>query len=342
MTILYTMLAALALGLTLNRLRVPGGMMLGAVLGASAINIALGPATMPVGIKLAAQIIAGAFIGSGVSRAELGKMRKALLPAALVISGLLLFNILSGVLIHRLFGLDLVTALMCTAPGGISDMPIAAADMGADAGKVMVMQFVRYLIGIGVFPALIGRFTPESSTVTNHAAPKTTEKTVWLPVLYTLLVATAFGLLGRLSGIPAGTMAFATVGSILFKLVYPGAALPRSIRKGAQCLSGAYVGAGMGIAQLSALRLLAGPALILMLTLALGTLVISTVLYRLKVFTIREAMLAATPAGASDMALISADLGIRNMQLVLLQVMRMISVITLFPSILHLVAQWLA
>ena len=44
-------------------------------------------------------------------------------------------------------------------------------------------------------------------------------------------------------------------------------------------------------------------------------------------------MLAATPAGASDMALISADLGIRNAKLIVLQVLRLITVVLVFPSI---------
>ena len=45
------------------------------------------------------------------------------------------------------------------------------------------------------------------------------------------------------------------------------------------------------------------------------------------------------PAGASDMALISADLGVYNVKLVLLQVMRLIAVILLFPSIFWMLAK---
>ena len=48
-------------------------------------------------------------------------------------------------------------------------------------------------------------------------------------------------------------------------------------------------------------------------------------------------MLAATPAGASDMALISADLGISNAKLIVLQVLRLITVVLVFPSILSFV-----
>ena len=66
---------------------------------------------------------------------------------------------------------------------------------------------------------------------------------------------------------------------------------------------------------------------------------IATLLQRLRIFGRREAFLAATPAGASDMALISADLGVYNVKLVLLQVMRLIAVILLFPSIFWMLAK---
>ncbi len=343
MPIIYTLLAAAAAGLILNRLRVPGGMMVGAVIGACTLNLTLGNAQMPSFFKTAAQIVAGAFVGAGVSRGELGEMRKALKPAVIVILGLLVLNVLSGLVIHRISSIGLLTALLCTTPGGISDIPIVAADMGADASKVLVMQFVRYIVGIGIFPTLIGRITAQETQDAGGAAQgKKPRGEGVLPVLLTLLAATAACLLGKATGIPAGTMAFATIGSIAFKLLYPRASLPRNVRKAAQCLSGAYVGAGIGVAQLMELRLLAGPAFVLVLTLATGTLLIGTALRRMGAFSFREAMLAATPAGASDMALISADLGIRNIRLILLQVMRMISVITFFPTLLKLVAGWLA
>ena len=51
-----------------------------------------------------------------------------------------------------------------------------------------------------------------------------------------------------------------------------------------------------------------------------------------------ETMLAATPAGASDMALISADIGVNSRELVELQVIRLVVVVSLFPQIIVWVA----
>ena len=49
----------------------------------------------------------------------------------------------------------------------------------------------------------------------------------------------------------------------------------------------------------------------------------------------REAMLACSPAGATDMALISGDMGVTSPDLNVLQIVRMVSAITIFPQIIH-------
>ena len=49
----------------------------------------------------------------------------------------------------------------------LSDIPIAA-DMGADASKVLTLQLVRFVMGIGIFPSLIA-LLPE-----DEAHPKQT------------------------------------------------------------------------------------------------------------------------------------------------------------------------
>ena len=45
--------------------------------------------------------------------------------------------------------------LFCAAPGGMSDTPLIAMDMGADSSVVAVMQFVRMLFGMACLPTVI-------------------------------------------------------------------------------------------------------------------------------------------------------------------------------------------
>ena len=340
MDMLLTLACALLGGLALQRLKVPGGMMVGAVIGASAYNIVTGQAYMHPLAKTAAQIAAGAFIGVGVKREDLKQMRALFKVALLVIAGLLVVNIVTGLLICAVSPLDPLTAFMSSAPGGLSDIPVIAADMGADASQVLVLQFVRFVLGIAIFPAVISRVHQEDASATQHdyKAPQGD----WPHTLLTLAVSAAFGFLGKASGMPGGTMAFSTVGTIIFKLSYPKACMLPPVRRAAQWLSGAFVGAGIGMAQVVALKYLALPAVVLIACYSLACVLLGRLLQKLRFFDKRESYLAATPAGASDMALISADLGVYKVRLVLLQVMRLVAVITLFPTILNAISQWLS
>ena len=340
--ILLTLLCAFAAGWLLDRIRMPGGMMVGAVIGACALQVLTGAASMPPAAKTAAQIIAGAFIGSGIKREDVREMRTIAKPALILLPCLLVVNIVAGLLVYRVSSMDIVTALMCCTPGGISDIPMIAADMGADPSCVVVMQFVRLVMGIGVFPLMIRRVTGGGNDGQAAVKAKKKKHIEPVPVLLTLAVATVCGLIGKASPVPAGTMGFATLGSIVFACFYPKAQMPRVLRKGAQLLSGAYVGASVGLAQLLKLGTLGMPVVILMAAYTIACFAIGGLLTRAGCFDRAEGMLAATPAGASDMALISADLGVSNAKLIVLQVLRLITVVLVFPTILSFVAALLA
>ncbi|NLJ65530.1 MAG: membrane-spanning protein [Christensenellaceae bacterium] len=340
---LLTILSALIIGLVFYKLKVPGGLMIGAVIGACAYNVFSGDAYMPPEAKFVAQIAAGAFVGVGVNREDLKQMKSIFKIALFVISSYFVLNVISGLIISRVGGIDPLTGMLCSAPGGLSDIPLIAEDMGADSSKVLVLQFARYLLGLGVFPTLINLLPEENAKVavdkpTNVA--KRNSKNADVPnTVLSLLVATASGFLGKYSGMPGGTMAFATVGTLIFKILYPKACINIIVRRVAQLLSGAYVGAKIGMAQLIDLKTLALPAVMLIVCYSLAAFIMGTFLYKRGVFTRREAYLAATPAGASDMALISEDLGISNIKIIILQVMRMVVVISIFPVLLNAIAK---
>ena len=125
MYVVLSLLSAIAVGLLLDRLHVPGGMMVGAVIGACALNlISGGLADLPPVAKTAAQIVAGAFIGAGVRREDLKKMRSILSTTAIVVFFLFLVNVVSGLIIYWISPLDPLTALMATVPGGMARFPL--------------------------------------------------------------------------------------------------------------------------------------------------------------------------------------------------------------------------
>ena len=71
-----TFLTALVGGALLFKLKVPGGMMVGAIVSVMILSITSGAAYMPSLAKAAAQCLAGAFIACGIGRNDLKNISK--------------------------------------------------------------------------------------------------------------------------------------------------------------------------------------------------------------------------------------------------------------------------
>ena len=80
------------------------------------------------------------------------------------------------------------------------------------------------------------------------------------------------------------------------------------------------------------------PAILILAGYFLNSILTGRLLRRLFGFPLRAAMLIATPAGASDMALISSDLGVESREVIELQIIRMVLVISIFPQIIAAVS----
>ena len=153
--ILLTLLASLAGGMLFLKLKVPGGVLVGGIIGTTVLSMTTGMAEMPFTARLIAQIIAGAFIGSSVDREDLKKMKTIYKPFLIVMASLLVVNLTAGTLVYKFGPLDRLTSFMCCVPGGMSDTPLIASELGAQMPPVVIMQFVRMVVGIGVFPGWI-------------------------------------------------------------------------------------------------------------------------------------------------------------------------------------------
>jgi membrane AbrB-like protein len=334
--------------------------MIGALAGAALFNIfSGGNAWVPDQTKLLVQIIAGSFIGIAMERRDLARLPKLIKPMRVMGAGFLLLNITAGFLMAALSPLDLVTALMSAVPGGVNETPVIAADMGADAPKVAVMQTLRLIFGLGAFPSLILAYDrlrrplppasrhlppPAPSFVTpgqSSAAPE--GKALpgpagqGLKIILTLGAGLAAGALGSRTQISGMSFVFPIAAALVLKLVFNFAFLPRRLRKAAQVLSGCYLGSGFTIETVLEMRYLAAPLIILILGYILNGIVTGRVLEKTCGFSRAESMLITIPAGASDMALIAADMGIVNPDISLLQVTRLLLVMTFFPQIINLI-----
>ena len=106
--------------------------------------------------------------------------------------------------------------------------------------------------------------------------------------------------------------------------------------------AGCCIGTTLTLAHVLQMRQLVLPVIILCL--GYGVCCVTMGLFISKRFYIetREAMLFLSPAGASEMALIAAELGVESVNLVVLQIGRLVGVSVVFPHIFHFIATILA
>ncbi|MDF3005065.1 MAG: Membrane protein AbrB duplication [Oscillospiraceae bacterium] len=334
---LLTLIAASLVGGIFYKIRIPGGILVGAVVGILLLNFTFGNAFMPNEAKIAAQIVSGAFIGVGISREEIKQFRRLFKPLIILIGCMLVLNLTLGTVIYRISDMDLMTAMFCAVPGGMSNIPIIAAEMGADSTQVAVMQFIRMCAGIGIFPSVIKYFAKNYEKVSKPAAKE--QKTIYSHYGFLAAAAAAMvgGLIGEISNIPAGALLFSLVATIVAKQLFPACMLPGWIKRLAQILAGAYIGTGITPKDIPKMKELLLPVVIMLAAYMLACIIIAKILNRYTMLTTSEGMLAATPAGASDMALISADIGISSPDVIILQIGRMLSAVLIFPNVVRFI-----
>ena len=341
--IVLTVAVAAAGGLLMLKLRVPGGMLVGAIIGVVLLNMATGRAYIYPQTRVLAQALAGAYIGCMVTKEDLRRLPRVLGPYLMVMGSLLVLDLAMGFFIFRITDLDLLTSLLCAAPGGMTDMPLIAMDMGADASMVAVMQFVRMVFGMGCLPSIIllaSRMMGMDPPAPEQSAPirgKKKSQASLVRSLPTCGVALAGGIVGKLSGMPAGTLSFSLIAVIVMKLLADTPPMPLWVRRLAQVVSGCCIGAGIKKEQILQVGQMIVPAVALCLGYVLCCVVMGCVISRVFRMDLRGSMLSLSPAGATEMALIAADLGVPNStNLVVLQICRLLGAVVVFPQIFAL------
>lgn len=344
---IITMIVGILVGYVFLRLKVPGAMMIGSILGVSIFNILSNMAFVPAEGRIVAQIIAGAFIGVGLDKSDLYRLKNIFKPLMTILIGLFTLNIVVGFIIYFISPLDLLTSFMCAIPGGMSDIPLISVEMGADSTKVAAMQFIRLIFGIGVFPSMISKVSKldflDDEEIEKDKYERNVEKTYDKRNLAaTLIIATISGLIGKVSGIPSGTLVFSMIGVIGFNLLTAKACLPMHFKRLAQVLSGTYIGSSVVFGDLLEIKFLLLPAIVLILGYAITSLVLGAFIHKKFNMPTKDAMLACTPAGATDMALIASDIGVKSADVIVIQVIRMVVVISIFPQVIRIIVSLFA
>lgn len=354
--ILLTLIVAFGAGWLVMRLKVPGGMMLGAMIGVLIFNVSTGLGSMPYIARFVSQSIAGAYIGCSLSRKELKHIPRLWGPLCILVAGMVAVNIVTAWIIVNVSPLDGVTAMLAAMPGGVNETPMIAADMGADAAKVTALQFVRMIAGLGIYPMVIRMMDSreQKKAVEKHEIQQKEEEQHAVDagslkeykkgglgrVVLTMAIALVGAYIGRRTGFPAGLLIFSMLTTGALNLSSGAGKMVKPLKRFAQLLAGAYIGCLMGYKDVVELQYVLLPSVVLIIMFAINCVFSSYLIHKLCGFKRREAMLATTPAGASEIALISSDMGVEGADvadIVLLHAVRLIVIISLIPQIIPLV-----
>lgn len=339
-----TLALSSALGYVLYRRRIPAGMLIGAVIASAVLAAVFRVGYIPGPTKDIAQVIAGTYIGCSAKREDFRQLRSFYKPVIMITCSLLLVNLAIGFLLFFAGYSDLLTCLVCAVPGGISDVTLIAVDFGADASKVLAVHFCRLVVGVALFPMVVQRITPPMPEGAVQEVPRSGRTAAdsrrnTARLLAALALASASAWAGNLLHVPAATILFALLSTFLLNFSGFTVQFPGWLRQAAQVLSGAYIGCLLDPSRFGRLS-----TVILALAITVAVLLANAAAFGKwmeKWFHVpmREGMLMLTPAGAGEMALISADIGVNSPRLILVQIYRLLIATAIFPQICLLISR---
>lgn len=332
-----------------KKLKVPAGAMVGSMIFVGIFNIITGVAYVENSTRFFVQVIAGAFIGIDMDKEKLMEIKNLIKPAIVMIIGLLTLNILVGIFIYKTTNLDLLSSLFAAVPGGMADMSIISSEMGADTSMVAVFQLARLISVISIFPTLIKKV--QKRIICDNGDQIDIASTIELnidkkdckygnknkDIILTLIIAIIFGIIGKVTKIPAGTMIFSLIGVAGLKIYSNKGYIYPIIKQGAQIVAGAFIGSSITIDVVYSLKLFIIPIICMIIAYTIMCGIIGFTISKWFDIDIITAMFCCTPAGASDMALIASELGANGADIALLQVTRLVSVIVIFPSVIRII-----
>lgn len=322
--------------------KIPAGAMIGAMLAVAVFNIFTGCALFPTSAKIFTQIISGIFVGCKITRSELSAFHSLIKPAILNMSMIILACVLMGLFLYKVSDYNLATCLFATAPGSLTDMAIISIDMGADTSVVSVLQTVRLMTIVGIFPLIFGIIlkkttTPKKNKCASESFVKSPKKES--PgmhfILITAFVAAFSGGTSYLIGIPAGALIGSMAGVSIWNVCSSKAYMPLKMKQFAQICAGILIGESITVDVLKNLKYTILPAILMMVCLLVIVILLALLLHKTSGLDFPTALFSCAPGGASDLALLAEDFGADTPKVSLIQTLRVVCVVIFYPLIIN-------
>lgn len=325
-----------------RKAKLPAPFMTGSMFFVLAFGLLTGNASFPGVVRPVIQMVAGGAIGANIDRKTISDLRRIGFPVFVYVVCLLGISLSAAAVVARLTPLSPVTALLSCAPGGVVDMAILSYDFGGNPSHVSVLQIMRLIVGIGIFPGLTQLYLKRYGKPSDydHVDPlperRTDHLTLANSVIPSVVLLLAGGWLGYRSGLPAGTLTGAMLFAAVFQYKTDRLMSLTKIKRYTQIAAGAIIGSTMTMSDLLGLVHLLVPfgiilAEYLLLNYAVGPMIART--FKIDLATM---LLACTPAGVSDMALIAGEMGGNQAKVAVFQISRLISTLVVFPFVVRL------
>lgn len=150
-----------ALGLTgwllLSLVRMPASEVLGPALLIGALRVMeIELPASPGFLFQGAQVVIGIFVGSMLTRDTLRELKPMALSALIILAWVLSIVFFIGFALSRYSELDLYTAMLSASMGGLPEITVIAIASGAGVAVIVIMQLLRLLGTIFIFPLVLG------------------------------------------------------------------------------------------------------------------------------------------------------------------------------------------
>jgi membrane AbrB-like protein len=331
-------------------LRVPNPGLLGSMMLTGVLSATGYYPVFPVDVvSFVAKTSTGIMLGRQIDRQTMRKIRSMLRPVLVQLVGMLAISFLCGWTLYatcRSHGISLSTAMISGTAGGIAEMMIFGLSVNADVGVVAFVQIFRIVLFLALLPwiaiiaAKLG--VPRSPALDSKIVAERPETSLKVRKFsgrdWGLLLLCAFAGAGAANGlgVPAGAMLGGMIacGLLALKLDKKYTCAVR-VRTLTQIGLGLALGHQIDARILDQLRILLLPTLLVTLVMLTGSVLLAILLYRTShTGDLLTCLLCTAPAGLSQIAIYSEEVGADSLTAALFHSVRMFGIILFYPWII--------
>lgn len=345
---LLTLAVAAVGGLVAMKIKVPAGAMVGSMAAVIIFNVLTEKGFFYTDLRTVLQIVSGAFIGAKVGKEDIFALRKVIWPTVILIISMVTLNLFFGAVIAGVSELDVPTALFATTPGGVADMALISEELGANPGYVAILQVFRLLIIFVFCPPIFKKIMNSKYGTLSKRAEAAKEKSKekkpfdFKQFGILLIVCALCGMLFKVIGVTAGAMIGSMLGGAILTVFTRKVVFPKFIRTGLQIFSGAFIGIRMNKESLMHMDDLIIPILIMVVGILMFVFATSFIMHKITGLDYPTCMFASTPGGLQEMSLLSEELGADTVKVAVMQTMRLIFVVSFFPTLNSIICSFLS